>query len=297
MALSLLHTFLELGHQVSENLEFSHRDDVHVSYGEESITESCLLEIRRNHPQKVMVRTFSKANEALNGADWEWHFVGKVWSYRMRVQAKRVDKRGYLRGIWKTIGKFQTRQIDVLISEAKRHNLAPFYCFYSSEGQRSFWVKSHLTKGKCFEYGCLLMPADKVLAVKGARFSNFERGSFPWHFLVSPFLYQKSEGIFERRFAFDNAEEAVVATYSISASESFRLSSIRVPTIAQLNSENFGAEGWPGIEKLGGISADDYIGILSAREYDFTARRTVIVDVREIEDGFFNVIRTKQGRN
>ena len=36
-------TFLELGDATSRNLEFSHRDDVSVSYGEETITESNLL--------------------------------------------------------------------------------------------------------------------------------------------------------------------------------------------------------------------------------------------------------------
>ena len=53
----------------SRNLEFSHRDDVWVSYGEETITETNLLEIRRWHPKRVYVRTFSKPLEAKMGAD------------------------------------------------------------------------------------------------------------------------------------------------------------------------------------------------------------------------------------
>ena len=51
-------TFLELGDATSCNLKFSHRDDVWVSYGEETITETNLLEIRRRHPEHVRVRTF-----------------------------------------------------------------------------------------------------------------------------------------------------------------------------------------------------------------------------------------------
>lgn len=42
-----------------------------VSYGEETITETNLLEIVRRHPMQVRLRTFTKHQEALNGADWE----------------------------------------------------------------------------------------------------------------------------------------------------------------------------------------------------------------------------------
>ncbi len=72
----LMHTFLDLGDATSRNLGFSHRSDVWVSYGEETITETNLLEIRRRHPHHVRVRTFPKQIEATNGADWEWRIVG-----------------------------------------------------------------------------------------------------------------------------------------------------------------------------------------------------------------------------
>ena len=42
MKLDLTLTFLELGDATSRNLEFSHCDDVWMSYGEETITESNL---------------------------------------------------------------------------------------------------------------------------------------------------------------------------------------------------------------------------------------------------------------
>ena len=57
MKLDLTLTFLELGDAMSRNLEFSHCDDVWVSYGEETITESNLPEIRRRHPEHVRVRS------------------------------------------------------------------------------------------------------------------------------------------------------------------------------------------------------------------------------------------------
>ena len=44
-------TLLELADATSHNLEFSHGPGACISYGEETITETNLLEIRRRHPQ------------------------------------------------------------------------------------------------------------------------------------------------------------------------------------------------------------------------------------------------------
>ena len=67
MKLDIAATFLVLGDATSRNLEFSHRDDVRVSYGEETITEANILEIRRRHQDIVQVHTFPKRIEALLG--------------------------------------------------------------------------------------------------------------------------------------------------------------------------------------------------------------------------------------
>ena len=87
----MVNTFLELGDATSHNLEFSHREDVFVSYGEETITENNLLEIRRRHIDRVHLETFTKPKEGKSGADWEWHIIGHKWTLKMRVQAKRVQ--------------------------------------------------------------------------------------------------------------------------------------------------------------------------------------------------------------
>ena len=73
MKLDLTLTLLELGDATSRNLGFSHCDDVWVSYGEEAITETSLLEIGRRHLRLVRVRTFPKMVEATHGGVWEWH--------------------------------------------------------------------------------------------------------------------------------------------------------------------------------------------------------------------------------
>ena len=74
MKLNVTLTFLELGDATSRNLEFLHCDDVWGSYGEETTTETNLLEIWRViRSTSVSGPTFPKLVEATNGADWEWH--------------------------------------------------------------------------------------------------------------------------------------------------------------------------------------------------------------------------------
>ena len=68
-----------------------------MSYGEETITEYNLLEIVRRNPRNVYLKTFTKHAEAKNGADWEWHIIGRKLTLKMRVQAKRVRQDNSLR--------------------------------------------------------------------------------------------------------------------------------------------------------------------------------------------------------
>ena len=124
-------TFLELGDATSRNLEFSHRDNVSISYGEETITESNLLEIRRRHPEHVYIQTFSKAQEALTGADWEWRIIGRKRTAKMRVQAKRIQCNDILR-IKHKVASSGKQQRQLLIDGAIDDNMKPVYCILSS---------------------------------------------------------------------------------------------------------------------------------------------------------------------
>ena len=139
-------TFLELGDATSRNLEFSHCDDVWVSYGEETITETNLLEIRRRHPERVRVRTFPKPLEAKNGADWEWHIVGWRRTLKMRVQAKRLQRNSVLkvRHKVKSSGK---QQRDLLIAGAHADRMKAVYCIYCTEPQRRIWQQPKALPG------------------------------------------------------------------------------------------------------------------------------------------------------
>jgi hypothetical protein len=76
----------------------------------------------------------TQAQEAEEGADWEWWFGGRWGWHGMRVQAKKLDEGGarYARldHVVRGTGK---RQIDLLIDRADKHvpRLDPIYCFYN----------------------------------------------------------------------------------------------------------------------------------------------------------------------
>lgn len=233
--ISLLHTLLELGHSTSKNLEFAHSPEVKISYGEETITEMNLLEIRRRHPEKVTLLTFSKSQESKNtGADWEWHIIGKIYTLKMRVQAKRVHKAGGI-GNLKQMGKGAAKpQIDLLIEDAKANGLFPAYCFYCAEPQRSYWVNGSVEgKVEAFETGCLIADAETVKSKSPRKLNEIENDTVPWHFLCARHKFSVTRGPFLQRFQenlpIERYMEEVILSYEN------RTTDIGLPTIFQLN--------------------------------------------------------------
>jgi len=237
--ISLLHTLLELGHSTSKNLEFAHSPNVKVSYGEETITETNLLEIRRRHPHKVTLLTFSKSQESKNtGADWEWHIIGKVYTLKLRVQAKRIHKAGGI-GNLKQMGKGAAKpQIDLLIEDAKANSLFPAYCFYCAESQRSYWVKGPLEeKVEAFETGCLIADAETVKSKVPKKLNEIENDTVPWHFLCARHKFSARQSPYLQRFREDLPIERYIEEFLEEVIPSYedRATDIGLPTIFQLN--------------------------------------------------------------
>ena len=185
---NILTTFLDLGDATSRNLGFSHLKSVLISYGEETITESNLLEIRRRHPQQVTLKTFPRRIEAKIGADWEWHIIGRRHTLKMRVQAKRVqtDDKLKIKHKIRSTGKLQR---DQLLQAANASKMKPIYCIYSTERQKSIWRQSR-SKGNCrgYQMGCLLADANSVCDTT-TRLSDVESIMIPWHFLFFPAFF------------------------------------------------------------------------------------------------------------
>lgn len=191
-----------LGHATSCNLEFSNNLKVPVGYGEETITESNLLELRRRHSDVIKIRTFNNHEESQNGADWVWWFRGNVRSLVMRVQAKRLKHNGKLE-INHKVGQTGVPQYDLLVTTAKKDKVRPMYCIYSAKSQRSYWKQVGW-----FETGCLLVDA-KNLSVKTSSLTSIEQKCWPWHFYFIPNFpllireFGKTSPIFPPRFNWD----------------------------------------------------------------------------------------------
>lgn len=265
---SLLHTFLELGDAVSRNLAFAHANDVKISYGEETVTETNLLEILRWHSDRgTQLTAISKGQEAKIGADWEWVVVGRKYSLFMRVQAKRTKKNDSLT-IKHKVGKASNaqEQIDVLIRNcraAKPGEITwkPVYCFYSKNSERKRWKSSGgIAPWRAYEYGCLIADATyikKKASIK--KIQDVEDVSIPWHFFFAPLNSQA-------RYLFSELADGSDGNSGFLMSEGFMAVSPEVadgdkdsdddtllingfPTIEQLNGEMEIDENMTGIRK------------------------------------------------
>ncbi len=186
MAHPLVPSLVELGDAVSNNLAFAYRPNSRISFGEETITELNLLTLQQRHPGFVRIETFSKPAEVRNGSDWEWAIIGNQYTYRMRIQAKRINKNGALKGLHRQAKTATMSQMDALISGAKAEGIQSVYCFYSAEPHRTVWTAS----GKMCHAGCLIADAQQVKALTKQKFADVEEISVPWHFLFDEQIYE-----------------------------------------------------------------------------------------------------------
>ncbi|MGK7863065.1 DUF6615 family protein [Falsiroseomonas sp. E2-1-a4] len=285
MKYSLLHSLLQLAHATSQNLAFAHGHGVNISYGEETITETNLLELRRRHPVSIRLHTFGKKREALNGADWEWHIIGRARKLRMRVQAKRLQKDNKLK-IPHEIASSKKQQIDLLIKDAKKNKLKPVYCIYGSEAQRNLWQKrSPPTPGfKEYEYGCLLVSAHQVKSSMPQTLSTIEANCIPWHFLVEPHRYSALP-------IFSDIDD-IPALYSVSLGMTTPVAEAgkdgtkavrEFPTVDDLNAADKPRINLEGVAEA--TSSEFSSPIVDGHYSERGVKRLVEIDVRDISPG------------
>ncbi len=119
----------------ARNLEFQ--------IGEESITDFIVLNMKKWGAGKFAVETFTRHKEALNGSDWEWWFTGPSGRWLgMRVQAKVLNLVAEQFEHLHHKNKYGS-QVDLLINDAKKNGLIPFYCMYSNWDTKKYkasWV-------------------------------------------------------------------------------------------------------------------------------------------------------------
>lgn len=104
--------------------------------GEESVTETILLDLADSFPGRVTIVSFNKRQEGKLGADWAWAFrsADGRQNLPMLVQAKLLDLADVqYPEIGRRVGskKPPKRQIDLLIETAEHLGIPPIYAFYN----------------------------------------------------------------------------------------------------------------------------------------------------------------------
>jgi hypothetical protein len=223
----LCRTFQDIGHRTSCDLR--HAWDANLSFGEETITETLLLDLKRRHPTSVMLKSFNKHDEAQNGADWEWWFIDSRVSqgFPMRVQAKRLAKNAttFRDLLTYQAGCAPQPQIDMLISEAALENMVPIHCFYLEQNvlTRPSWTSYHkyLTSGR--ERGCWVGLSALISQKGSANLRGLQTLLFPWHLLVCPGNAAKGANLPQRvrqtliQISADSTPQAEVGSFPIPA--------------------------------------------------------------------------------
>lgn len=162
-----------------------------LAFSEETITESVLLDLQTSHPNHVKIKAFTKPQEKINGADWEW-WIGEPGSWLgMRVQAKRIKLPSETFASLQSYGIVKgkgTSQIDNLIARAQFDQLNAAYCLYTVTRKLPMlrtWPTYTVTGGGPISpQGCLIADAHAVKAIGKNRLADLAQVCIPWHLLV-----------------------------------------------------------------------------------------------------------------
>ncbi|MEU6182157.1 DUF6615 family protein [Streptomyces coeruleorubidus] len=167
--------------------------------GEESFTDFNLQDIRREHGDRVAIRQFTRGQEVMNGADWEWWFHDGTNGFGMRVQAKKAMRNGSYRLRYRP-GKERTGRLQSLrlIEDAVVSGCLPFYVLYNHRNwvpYDEFIKPIDCRHGQADQrqMGCTLVSAlvvQRVLDEPGLPASHVREVSVPWNRLVCEDLFR-----------------------------------------------------------------------------------------------------------
>ena len=165
---------------------------LHVRFGEETLTDLLLLEIKRQKRVGSQIVQTSPHKEKLSGTDWEW-WIGspRVGWVRYAVQAKKADK---------TTGRYNSLthkvngrpQIDLLERYARGADAIPIYCFYNYPFPDTSTVHWQCcsTAFDVNQLACTVAPIDTVrdaINTRGCKSFDWlhrKQGVVPWRCLA-----------------------------------------------------------------------------------------------------------------
>jgi hypothetical protein len=173
-----------------------------MRYGETTITDYNLLELRLADLPDIRVFHVPPIREREFGYDWEWwlRVGGGPWNV-LFVQAKKLNpKRGTYEALGHKVGALKQRQIDLLWQHAKHFGGIPLYSFYNGPRPSvAAWnCAAHRDEQ---QFGCSIVPHSIVksfvvsgrrrLAARSRKRTDFEYlhendRARPWRCVVCP---------------------------------------------------------------------------------------------------------------
>lgn len=105
--------------------------DLQIRFGEETVTDLVLLELKRRKDAGIHIIQTDKHKESISGTDWEWWLgsprVGwllfAIQAKRLTLSSSRYDQLNHRVGT--------DKQIDLLEKYAKEHKAIPMYCLFN----------------------------------------------------------------------------------------------------------------------------------------------------------------------
>lgn len=192
-----------------------------VRFGEETITDLILLELKRSHAPGIVVLQTNKTAESTQGTDWEW-WVGSDDSgwLRFAVQAKKLD---LITGRYGALGHKVgcEMQIDLLERFAHANQAIPLYCLFNfspSVHESQSWqccLESNIQ-----QLGCTLAPASLMrhaLMTRGCRTFEWIHGqpsALPWRCLLR---CKRFQDLFDMSTSLDSRISLAIEAFGTSA--------------------------------------------------------------------------------
>ena len=199
---SICNTFKRLALDTWDHIHRSRQ--INFQLKEETFTDLNMLEIKIRHSSGVKTQVFTKPQEGINGADWEWWFRGLTGTWiGFRVQAKVINLHtNEFKHLHYQSQTTQIYQCDKLIQNALTRNSPkiPLYCFYINTDNNNYlnnWSCHTVAQIKDY-YGCSLTSAFKVRQLRASNskhLTDLQSHLKPWHCLVCCSGYGKADFI------------------------------------------------------------------------------------------------------
>lgn len=189
-----------------------------MEYLEETLTDNNLNDLQIKHPFEIRTKRYSKPEEGIVGADWEWWLVSQSLSpgLGLRVQAKKIDSVTLdYPHLDYVVKKNKRRQVDSLIDFSQIENppRIPICVLYNQWDVNQYdppWLCGTFPK-MVQALGCTVIDAYFVrnLINKGLKnLKDLANKMYPWNCLVCCHGFARASGIREelpyRAFEFLN---------------------------------------------------------------------------------------------